>query len=215
MKTFDLNYQKIIKEPEELLTMFNEAIKLGFEGIMAKKLDAVYQAGARNFNWVKLKYLAAGKLSDTLDCIVMGYYKGQGKRTGFGIGAFLVGVRGRRESRDSDEEQILTIAKIGTGLTDQQWVTLRKKCGKYAVKNKPEGYEVDKNLTPDAWITPKIVVEIAADEITKSPIHTAKLALRFPRLVNFRDDKSVAEATTISEVENLFKVQNGKNQVFS
>jgi len=94
-------------------------------------------------------------------------------------------------------------------------VTLRKKCGKYAVKNKPEGYEVDKNLTPDAWITPKIVVEIAADEITKSPIHTAKLALRFPRLVNFRDDKSVAEATTISEVENLFKVQNGKHQVFS
>lgn len=209
MRTFDLSFQKTVSKPDEILDIFNKAIKLGFEGIMAKKLDGAYQAGSRNFNWVKLKHLSYGKLADTLDCVVMGYYKGQGKRTRFEIGAFLVGVRrtsNKQQSTNNKEEKILTIAKIGTGLTDEQWVELRGKCGKYAVKNKPDEYEVDKNLTPDIWVSPKIVVEIAADEITKSPIHTAKLALRFPRLVNFRADKGVADATTIDELEKFYRI---------
>lgn len=199
MKTFDLAYQKTVKRPEELLEIFNESLKLGFEGIMAKKIDAVYQAGARNYNWVKLKHLTEGKLSDTLDCVVMGFFRGQGKRTDFGIGAFLVGVK--------DREKIVTIAKIGTGLSDEQWKELRRKCGKCAVKEKPKSYEVAKGLVPDVWTEPKIVVEIAADEITKSPLHSAKVALRFPRLVNFRDDKDVKDATTLSEVEKMMKMQ--------
>ncbi|MGB9637468.1 MAG: DNA ligase, partial [Microgenomates group bacterium] len=74
---------------------------------------------------------------------------------------------------------------------------------------KPKGYEVKKELIPDSWCEPKIVVEIQADNITKSPIHTAGLALRFPRLVRFKDDRSAQQATTAREVEDLFRLQFG------
>ena len=59
----------------------------------------------------------------------------------------------------------------------------------------------------DVWITPKIVVEIKADEITKSPTHTAGLALRFPRLEKFRDDKNPQEVTSLSELEKMYQAQ--------
>ena len=66
---------------------------------------------------------------------------------------------------------------------------------------------VDKALEPDFWALPKVVVELAADEITVSPNHTAGLALRFPRLVRFRDDKSSNDITTNSELRELLKLQ--------
>lgn len=190
---------------------------------MVKRNDAVYQAGARNFNWVKFKHHGEGKLSDTLDCLVMGYYAGKGKRSGFGIGAFLVGVLNRhseqseesniptgsfsRRQRDQDDNVFLTVAKIGTGLSDEQWRELKAQSSKLKTQEKPKEYDVPKELVPDYWTRPSIVVEIAADEITKSPLHTAGLALRFPRLVRFRDDKSPQDVTSVKEVESLFKLQ--------
>ena len=70
-------------------------------------------------------------------------------------------------------------------------------------KNKPVFYEDDKLLIPDIWLLPELVVEIAADEITKSPSHTAGVALRFPRLVKFRDDKNWIDATSIAELDRF------------
>ncbi|MCG2691708.1 DNA ligase, partial [Microgenomates group bacterium] len=150
-------------------------------------------------NWVKLKKATEGELVDTIDAVVMGYYAGKGKRTGFGVGAFLVGV--------TDGEKIGSIAKIGTGLTDEQWQELKARSTKLETRNKPAEYLVDKNLEPDVWLKPELVTEILADEITKSPIHAFGLALRFPRLVNFRDDKNLSEATSKRELEKLFKMQ--------
>src|SRR3989344_5183420 len=92
MKTIELAFQKIVAKPEELMEIFDESLKRGFEGIMAKKIEAPYRAGARDFTWVKLKHTGEGKLSDTIDAVVMVYYMGKGKRSGFGIGAFLVGI---------------------------------------------------------------------------------------------------------------------------
>ena len=66
---------------------------------------------------------------------------------------------------------------------------------------------IDKLLEPDFWVNPEVVVEIAADEITKSPTHSAGLALRFPRLVKFRDDKDPDRATTVAEVKKLYEMQ--------
>lgn len=60
-----------------------------------------------------------------------------------------------------------------------------------------------KSLIPDVWVEPKIVVEIAADNITRSPNHSAGVALRFPRLVGLREDKSVEQVTTAAEVLRL------------
>jgi DNA ligase-1 len=56
-------------------------------------------------------------------------------------------------------------------------------------------------------VRPKLIVELAGDDLTKSPIHTSGYALRFPRLVKFRDDKGVGEATTLTEIKTLFKLQ--------
>lgn len=201
-QTVTIAEQVSITSSDQLIVIFNQSVKYGFEGIMAKKPDAPYQAGARNFTWVKFKHTGEGKLADTLDCVVMGYYAGQGKRSGFGIGAFLVGVRSDRQ-----DDQFLTVAKIGTGLSDDQWVQMRQLCEKNAVKNIPATFVVPKELIPDLWVQPSIIVEIAADEITKTPLHTAGLALRFPRLVRFRSDKSPIEATTVLEVKRLFDMQ--------
>jgi len=106
-----------------------------------------------------------------------------------------------------DKDKVKTLTKVGTGLTDNQFRELNKRLSKLRVSKKPKEYDAEKILEPDYWVEPKQVVEIAADEITKSPSHTAGLALRFPRLINFRDDKSPREATTLSELKNIAKLQ--------
>lgn len=201
-----LSPQIITQDPQELRRFHDQQIKKGLEGVVAKKWEGFYDPGRRGYTWVKLKQekgKKGGGLTDTLDCVVMGYYQGKGKRTAFGIGAFLVGIR---ESASS--EKILTVSKIGTGLTDEQWREMRKRIEKVAIKEKPKAFVVDKSLNPpDVWCAPQIVVEIEADNITKSPIHTATLALRFPRLVRFRDDKSAKQATTLAEAEKIYRLQ--------
>lgn len=193
-----LNSQIETDEPNEIRQYHAEQLSAGLEGVLVKKVSGVYQPGRSGFNWVKLKEVenAQGKLSDTIDCVVMGYYHGRGKRSGFGIGAFLVGVMG-------NDNNILTIAKIGTGLSDEQFRELYAKLHKIETLSKPDSYMVEKILVPDVWVKPEIVVEIAADEITKSPSHTANYALRFPRLVKFREDKSVSEITTLGELKSI------------
>lgn len=116
------------------------------------------------------------------------------------LGSFLAGIK--------DKEKIKTITKVGTGLTDDQFKELNKRLKKLVVAKKPKGYVVHKDYEPDYWVTPKQVVELAADEITKSPRHTSDMALRFPRLVRFRDDKNYKQATTASEIKKLFKLQS-------
>lgn len=203
--------QDIVENVADLRRLFNLYIGEGLEGVMCKKLDSVYQAGARNFNWVKYKRAVEGELADTVDCLVMGYYRGKGKRAGFGIGAFLVGVY------DPERENFVTLAKIGTGLTDEEWREMRRRCDRVRVVEKPREYMVDKMLFCDVWVKPAIVVEIKADEITKSPVHTAGkrggfgLALRFPRLVRFRE-KTPEQVTTVKELWELYKIQ-GERQL--
>ena len=191
----------IVDDPQEIEQMFDEAIAQGLEGILAKKLDGVYQAGARGWNWIKFKRSYSSKIDDTIDCLVMGYDYGKGKRTAFGIGAFLVGVY------DEKLERFVTAAKIGTGLTDDEWRRLKKESDQHAIKTKPEEYEVHKLMHCDVWVKPKIVVEIKADELTKSPTHTAEYALRFPRLERFRTDKKPEDATSLNEYRKMFEAQ--------
>lgn len=218
-KTVYLSEEQVLGDGKKIEQYFDDAISKGLEGILAKKLDGTYQAGARGWNWIKLKRSYSSKLDDTVDCIVMGYYYGQGKRTGFGIGAFLIGVY------DKEQDKFVTIAKIGTGLTDQEWKELAIRGNKIKSKERPVLYETDRLLDPDVWIKPEIIVEIRADELTRSSIHTAGrilkpsksgsafdvdvpgYALRFPRLERFRDDKKPEDSTTLTEIEEMFKLQ--------
>ncbi|MBD3231256.1 ATP-dependent DNA ligase [Candidatus Dependentiae bacterium] len=206
-KVLPIDEQKI-ESAKDLEKYFNENITSGLEGVVVKKIDAVYQAGKRNFNWIKLKRQESGELKDTIDCVILGYYSGKGKRADFGIGAFLVGAFNKKEDRFE------TVAKIGTGLSDEEWKELKKKCDRIKMKNKPKNVECVKELYPSVWVIPEIVCEIRADEITLSPLHTAGetkehqgMALRFPRFIGYRKDKSPEESTTIKELEKLYSLQ--------
>jgi DNA ligase-1 len=192
---------KLLSDASLIEKNFDDAIAEGLEGIIAKKLDGTYKPGARGWNWIKFKRSYSSKIHDTVDCLVMGYDTGKGKRTGFGIGAFLVGVY------DEKEETFKTVSKIGTGLTDDEWREMKTRCDKLQIKQKPPEYIIDKTMEVDVWVNPGIVVEIKADEITQSPSHTALFALRFPRLVRFRDDKSKTDVTTFSEISDLYTKQ--------
>jgi DNA ligase-1 len=186
-----------IGDPQEIEKYFDTYIADGLEGIMAKKPDSMYKPGAREFSWVKLKRSYSSKVNDTIDCVVMGYDAGKGKRAAFGIGAVLVGVF------DQKEEKFVTIAKIGTGMTDEEWRALKVQSTKYRVQSTPEEYEVVKEMGCDVWVEPHIVLEIRSDEITQSKLHTSGWSLRFPRLERFRTDKKPEDATTKEEIEKM------------
>jgi len=196
----------ITGSPEELESFFEENISRGLEGIIAKDLDAPYIAGARKFAWIKLKRSYKGELGDTIDAVVMGYYEGRGQRAKFGMGALLTGVY------DAREDRFRTIAKIGTGFTEEQMKEFAKTLGKIKSGKKPARYV--SGIEPDFWVEPRYVIEVNADEITKSPMHTAGkkgkgdgLALRFPRMVSVREDRKAEEATTVKEIEKMYKAQ--------
>jgi DNA ligase-1 len=196
-----------VSEPAALQRIFEQSIAQGLEGIVAKKPDAPYQAGARNFNWVKLKRVSSGHIQDTVDCVILGYLYGRGKRAAFGAGALLVGVY------DAEQDAFATVTKIGTGLSDAEWRAVRERCDRITVAQRPA--RVTALITPSAWVEPQVVIEVLADEITRSPLHTcgkrdgeSGYALRFPRLVSFRDaDKRPEDATTVAEVVALYAQQ--------
>ncbi len=189
-----------VDDAKRLSILLEDAISKGLEGLVVKRLESSYEAGGRNFNWVKLKRHSSGELQDTIDCVILGYIFGKGKRTAFGAGALLVGVY------DDQKDEFVTVSKIGTGLTDEEWREIKIKSEKLKVKTKPA--RVNSKIAPSVWVEPKIVIEVLADEITKSPLHTAGLALRFPRLVSFRSlDKRAEDATTIKELVEMYKEQ--------
>ena len=195
---------------EVLTRTLLDYISQGLEGVVVKRPDSPYQAGARNFNWVKLKRHTSGELSDTIDVVLLGYYFGKGKRAEFGVGALLAGVY------DAETDRFVTISRLGTGLSDDEWREIQKRADKLQVDHKPA--RVDSILVPDVWLKPEVVVEVLADEITPSPRHTAGkvgdepgFALRFPRVVSFRGaDKGPEDATTVKEIVEMFQQQGKK-----
>lgn len=223
---------KILHKPEELQVMLDDSISKGLEGVVVKRVDSLYEAGGRNFNWVKLKRHSAGELNDTIDCVILGYIFGKGKRTAFGAGALLVGLY------DKDRDEFVTASRIGTGLSDEEWQSIRQRAKGLERKNKPG--RVSSLITPSVWLEPKLVIEVLADEITRSPLHTAGMvngqksliathkneketenkevktkdlgyALRFPRLVSFRDkDKKAEDATSVKELIEMYEEQGKK-----
>lgn len=194
---FVVDEYRITDNPQDITDWHHEMLSKGLEGVIVKKIDSKYIPGRTGWLWVKMKEIesAKAKLSDTIDAVIMGYYLGRGKRVQFGLGAFLVGVR--------KGEELVTIAKVGTGLSDELFRDLKKRLDKLVIAKLPREYRIDKSLMPDVLVVPELVVEIAADEVTQSPNHTAGFALRFPRLIRIRDDKSPREATTVAELKRL------------
>ena len=205
--TLMLTASHTVSDAHTLTLLFDEAISKGLEGLVVKKQESRYEAGARNFNWVKLKRHSAGALNDTIDCVLLGYLYGRGKRAALGAGSLLVGLY------DPEQDLFVTVTKIGTGLSDEQWRSIRELTRGLEVDHRPA--RVSSLIEPSVWVEPQLVLEILADEITRSPMHTAGkvgdepgYALRFPRLISFREaDKQPEDATTVQELIELYQNQ--------
>lgn len=181
---------------EEGIKIFEEYVVEGLEGVIFKNPSGIYEPGVRNFEWIKFKRAMRKDLADTVDVVILGYYYGRGDHAKLGIGALLTGVY------DSENDKFVTVTKLGTKVTDELWREIKTKCDTYVLTHPHPRVEIPKPLTPDVLIEPAIVVEVEADEITPSPIHSAKYALRFPRFIRFREKKPT-DTTTLSELIRL------------
>ena len=180
----------------------------GLEGLVVKRPDAPYHAGARQFNWVKLKRGYQRALADTFDLVIVGYDRGRGKRARLGIGSLLCAVY------DPEQDRFRTVSRVGSGLSDEEWVDLRERLDAVRVDARPA--RVESLIEPDVWVEPTYVVEVIAAEITRSPLHTCGkvndqpgYALRFPRVAGLRFDRRPEDATTEAEVVRLYALRAG------
>jgi DNA ligase-1 len=206
-KTADYLITKNVKELEKF---FLEAIENGCEGLVCKSIaqDSVYQAGARGWLWIKYKRDYKSEMTDTVDLVVVGAFHGRGKRAGK-YGALLLAAY------NTDADTFETVTKCGTGFTDEDLAKLPRTLQKHVVSHKHP--RVSSMLEADVWFEPSVVLEILGAEITLSPIHTCAvdsirkgsgLAIRFPRFTgNYRVDKSAEDATTTSEIIEMYRKQ--------
>lgn len=192
---------------EEIENFFNEAVERGFEGIVAKSCapDSIYRAGAREWSWIKWKRDYSEELVDTFDLAVVGGFAGRGKRSGT-WGALLCAAY------NPELDRFETFCKVSTGFSDEELEELPEMFKPYECEERPA--RVHSKLTPTRWFEPYVVLEVRGAELTRSPIHTCGadseespgIALRFPRFIRFRSDKSPEQATSTSEIRSMYRM---------
>jgi DNA ligase-1 len=199
-----------------LETLFQQSIADGCEGLLCKSLadGSGYQAGARGWQWIKLKREYRSELNDTIDLVVVGAFHGRGRRRGT-YGAVLLAAY------DPASDQFRTVCKCGTGFSDAELAALPGRLAHLVSPQRPA--RVDSRVEADVWFDPSAapVLEVLGAELTPSPNHTAGwgrvksaltgtddagLALRFPRFTGrYRDDKGPEDATTVDEVLAMYQ----------
>jgi DNA ligase-1 len=196
-----------VSDPAALDAAFAQAVTDGCEGLVCKSVgpDSAYQAGARGWQWIKLKRDYRTELSDTVDLAIVGAFAGRGRRAGT-YGAVLLAAY------DPAADTFRAVSKCGTGFSDAELAALPARLAPLARPDKPA--RVDARQEPDVWFEPGLVIEILSAELTLSPNYTAGwgqiepdagLAMRFPRFTGrWRDDKAAEDATTTQELIELF-----------
>ena len=169
---------------------FKDAIRRGHEGVVAKALDAPYEAGRRGASWLKVKR------AQTLDLVVLAAEWGHGRRKGWLSNLHL-------SARDPLTGRFVMLGKTFKGLTDEllAWQTqafLEREVGR-------DAYAV--------YVRPELVVEIAFDGLQASPQYPGGLALRFARVKRYRPDKRADQADTIDTVRAIYAAQVGRSAV--
>ncbi len=170
---------------EELEALFNQARARGNEGLMFKRRDSTYQAGKRGKAWRKWKKPLA-----TLDVVVTAVEQGHGKRAGM-LSDYTFAVR--------DGDRFLNIGKAYSGLTDEEIRTMGARFRKITTGR----------YGPVRAVLPEVVLEVAFDTIQKSNRHKSGFALRFPRIVRLRPDKTPADTNTLEDVRHLYETIAG------
>jgi len=196
-------------DPSILEQFFLKAIEDGAEGVMVKAVHskAIYQAGTRGWLWIKYKRDYKSEMADTVDLVVVGAFYGRGRRGGK-IGTLLMAAYNPNTS------MFETVCKVGSGFKDEDLDKMYSILEPYISRDKP--FNVVSNIEPDLWVRPALVAEIIGAELTLSPQHTCGygvikegvgISIRFPRFIRWRPDKSPEEATTTSEIIELYKRQ--------
>jgi len=170
---------------DEVDAHFDDARERRNEGLMVKDPGSAYQPGRRGLGWLKLKKALA-----TLDCVVVGVEWGHGKRRGV-LSDYTFAVRA------PDSDGLLTIGKAYTGLTDAEIATMTEHFKEITLRD----------FGRYRTVVPEVVVEIAFDRIMRSARHGSGFAMRFPRIVRIRDDKTPADIDDMATVEKLFAAQ--------
>jgi DNA ligase-1 len=181
---------KVIRAPvfrasssQELDQLFEEAQARGNEGLMIKDSESVYTPGRRGKSWLKLKRELA-----TLDVVVTAVEYGHGKRIGV-LSDYTFAVRG--------SERLVNIGKAYSGLTDAEIAEMTKWFLEHTIED--QGFRL--------VVEPKIVLEVAFNNMMRSDRHSSGFALRFPRIVRLRPDKLPEEADTIERVREIYEKQ--------
>jgi DNA ligase-1 len=195
---FQLAEQLATKDLGQAEAFYRKALDAGQEGVMVKNLDARYVPSRRVAGgWLKVK-----PVMETLDLAIMGAVWGTGKRAGW-FGSFILGCR------DPATGRFLECGMLGTGIKEKKAkpedVTLDELTGLL----KPH---VEQEEAGTARIKPRVVIEVAYEEIQVSPTYSSGIALRFPRFIRLRPDKSPDEADTIDRIKSLLRVQKGRGQ---
>jgi len=186
--------QLITDDVKKANEFYQESLSLGNEGIMGKNLEAPYKPGSRVGYGVKIK-----PIMETLDLVITRAEWGEGKRAKW-LSSFTVACQ-------DEDGNIIEIGKVSTGLKEKSeegtsFEQITEMLKPLILKEK--GKEVK--------VKPQIVVEVAYEEIQKSPTYESGYALRFPRFIKLREDKPVDEISTIEEIEELFFGQRRKGK---
>ncbi len=182
---FQLAKQIVTDDLKKAEEFYKEALEAKQEGVFIKVLDSKYMFGRHVGGWYKIK-----PIMETLDLVIVAATWGEGKRSHW-LSSYVLACR------DPDTGEFLTCGMMGTGLTEEMFQTMTDMLKPLIVEEK--GKEVK--------VRPKIVVEVAYQEIQKSPTYSSGYALRFPRLIRIREDKGPEEADTIERLINLYKSQ--------
>jgi DNA ligase-1 len=182
-----LSHLGTARSAEDVDRQFDDARTRHNEGLMVKDPASTYQPGRRGLGWLKLKKALA-----TLDCVVVGVEWGHGKRRGV-LSDYTFAVR----ETDAPDARLLTIGKAYTGLTDAEIADMTARFQGTTLQD----------FGRYRTVVPEVVVEIAFDRIMRSGRHRSGFAMRFPRIVRIRDDKTPAEIDTLATVEALFGEQ--------
>jgi len=166
-----------VAEGEHFLRRAREA---GHEGLMAKNLASPYVPGERGKHWLKIKPVV------TLDLVIVAADWGYGRRTGWLSNVHLA-------ARDAETGKLLEVGKTFKGLTDAEFKSLTGKLLAEKISEK----------RGTVWVKPSVVVEVAFNNVQRSPRYPGGVALRLARIVNFRPDKSVEEIETVQRLREL------------